>query len=55
MGSLDSSNVKTPTQRPYRSLREDPRYAEIKRIIDEFPAEKMDQLRSFINRWLRRS
>ena len=55
MGSLDSSDAKTRAQRPYRSLREDPRYAEIKQMIDDFPAERMDQLRSFINRWLRRS
>ena len=36
---------------PYRRLRDDPRYAEIKRIIDQFPAEKMEELKLYIERW----
>ena len=38
MGTLDESVTQPPPQ-PYRNLREDPRYAEIKKIIDEFPKE----------------
>jgi len=37
----------------YRRLRLDPRYEEIKRIIDEFPPEKLDLLKRYIDSWLR--
>jgi hypothetical protein len=36
----------------YRKLREDPRYDEIKRIIESLPPEKMKALKSYIERWL---
>jgi hypothetical protein len=37
--------------RPYRDLREDPRYDELKRIIENFPRDKMHRLKSYIQRW----
>lgn len=37
--------------RPYRRFRDDPRYDEIKRIIDEIPREKMEELKMYIQRW----
>jgi hypothetical protein len=51
MGTLDVSGAQNP-RRPYRRLREDPRYDEIKRIIENFPADKMEQLKDYIQRWL---
>lgn len=54
MRTLDASAVK-PTRQPYRPLREDPRYDEIKRIIDDLPTEKMKKLKMYIERWLRSS
>ncbi|MCX5861792.1 MAG: hypothetical protein WCG29_05245 [Desulfomonile sp.] len=37
---------------PHRLVREDPRYDEIKKIIEEFPPEKMGLLKSYIQKWL---
>jgi hypothetical protein len=54
MRTLDASAAKQ-RQQPYRPLREDPRYDEIKRIIDDLPAEKMKKLKMYIERWLRGS
>jgi hypothetical protein len=54
METLDASGTKNQPQ-PYRRLRDDPRYAEIKKIIDQCPKDKMGKLRSYINRWLRTS
>jgi hypothetical protein len=54
MRALDASAAK-PRQQPYRPLREDPRYDEIKRIIDDMPAEEMKKLKIYIERWLRSS
>jgi hypothetical protein len=54
MRTLDSS-AGTTRRQPYRPLREDPRYDEIKRIIDDMPAEKMKKLKMYIERWLRSS
>ena len=39
--------------RPYKTLREDPRYDELKKIIDELPPEKIEKLKSYIRSWLR--
>ncbi|MEW6139983.1 MAG: hypothetical protein AB1733_17300 [Thermodesulfobacteriota bacterium] len=39
---------------PYRSLREDPRYDEIRKLIEDFPPEHMEKLRLYIERWLRK-
>lgn len=36
-----------------RSVKDDPQYKEIKRMIEDFPAEKMDLLKVYIQRWLR--
>jgi hypothetical protein len=54
MRTLDASAAEQ-RRRPYRPLREDPRYDEIKRIIDDMPAEKMKKLKMYIERWLRSS
>lgn len=54
MGTLDVSGAQNQ-RRPYRRLREDPRYDEIKRIIEDFPADKMEKLKDYIQRWLRSS
>lgn len=54
MESLDVSGSKNEP-RPYRSLREDPRYAEIKKMIEEMPPEMLGKLRLYIKRWLRNS
>ncbi len=48
----------TQTSRPQirktakRSLKDDPRYEEIKKMIEEFPPDKMDLLKTYIQRWL---
>jgi len=39
---------------PYRPLREDPRYDEIKKMIENFPPENMEKLKLYIRMWLRR-
>lgn len=52
MGNGNSSGGKT-CQQPYRRFREDPRYDELKRMIESFPSEKMEQLKMYIERWLR--
>ena len=39
---------------PYRPLRKDPRYREIKRMIEDFPPEHMEDLRRYIEEWLSR-
>jgi hypothetical protein len=52
MASPDSS-VMTDPHRPYRPLRDDPRYQEIKKMIEEFPAERLEELERYIKRWLR--
>ncbi len=39
-------------QQPYLSLRDHPRFEEIKRLIEAFPPDKMDRLKTYINRWL---
>lgn len=54
METSDVSGAKD-RRRPYRSLREDPRYNEIKRMIDDFPPDKMDKLKNYIKRWLHSS
>jgi hypothetical protein len=54
MASYDTCGSKDRSQ-PYRTLREHPRYAEIKRIIENFPPEKMHKLRSYIRQWLNSS
>ncbi len=54
METFDESGTRNQSQ-PYRNLREDPRYAEIKKIIEEFPKDKMGKLRSYIKSWLRDS
>jgi hypothetical protein len=39
-------------RQPYMSLREHPRYEEIKRIIEAFPPENIDCLKIYISKWL---
>lgn len=54
MTTMDRSQAKKP-QRPYRPLRDDPRYSEIKKMIEEFPSEHMEKLKRYIQQWLRPS
>lgn len=58
--AMRRSNVETrnvsgcqASRGPYRPLREDPRYDEIKKLIESFPPENMDKLKLYISRWLR--
>lgn len=37
---------------PYKPLRKDPRYREIKRMIEDFPPDRMEKLRRYIEEWL---
>lgn len=53
MTTRDASGPAKARRQPYPSLRDDPRYDEIKRIIENWPPEKMDKLRAYIQRWLR--
>jgi len=53
--SIMDASVSKAQRRPYRPLREDPRYDEIKRMIEDLPAEKMEELRIYIQRWLHHS
>jgi|WetSurMetagenome_2_1015567.scaffolds.fasta_scaffold190088_2 hypothetical protein len=39
--------------RPRRPLRDDPRYHEIKKMIEEFPTEHLEELKRYIQRWSR--
>lgn len=52
---MDTTNQSTACRglQPYRRLREDPRYVEIKRMIDRFPVENMEKLKMYIQRWSR--
>ncbi|MFC1836514.1 hypothetical protein ACFL2Q_17620 [Thermodesulfobacteriota bacterium] len=52
MPSANATGAET-AGRPYRSLREDPRYHELKRIIDNLSTEKMDKLKTYIKKWSR--
>jgi len=49
----DASGPTKVRRQPYGSFRDDPRYEEIKRIIENWPPEKMDKLKNYIQRWLR--
>ncbi len=51
MRVANASRSRTPGQ-GYRKLREDPRYHEIKKIIESLPPEKMKALKTYIERWL---
>jgi hypothetical protein len=53
MRDMDSSQGKTlPKSHPFR---DDPNYLEIKKMIENFPADRMKQLKMYIERWLRDS
>lgn len=53
MRDMDSSQGKTlPKSHPFR---DDPNYLEIKKMIENFPADRMKQLKMYIERWLRNS
>ncbi len=52
MRTLDTSGPNT-SRRPYRPLREDPRYPEIKKMIEDFPAENLEELKRYLRRWTR--
>ena len=51
MRVVNASRPRTSGQ-GYRKLREDPRYYEIKRMIESLPPEKMKALKTYIERWL---
>jgi hypothetical protein len=38
--------------RPYTPLRDHPKYHELKRMIEELPSEKMQKLKTYIEKWL---
>jgi hypothetical protein len=54
MRSVDTSRIEGQRQ-PYRPIRDDPKYDEIKKIIEKFPPEQMDRLKRYIQRWIRKS
>lgn len=54
MTVLDASGPKN-LQRPYRNLRDDPRYDEIKKIIEGVPPEKIEMLKRYLQNLLRNS
>ena len=49
MRSTDPYSIKTMPKR--HPLRDDPRYDEFKKILEDFPPEKMEELKTFIKRW----
>lgn len=51
MNRFETAGIDNP-HRPYRPLRDDPRYDEIKKMIEEFPEERLDELKRYIQRWL---
>ncbi|MEI7450554.1 MAG: hypothetical protein WCJ75_13120 [Desulfomonile sp.] len=53
MESLQAPESKNLIERR-QGVPDDPRYDEIKRIIENFPREKMENLKSYIQRWLGR-
>ncbi len=54
MRSVDTSLVQ-PERQSYRPIRDDPKYDEIKNIIDKFSPEQMERLKRYIQRWSRKS
>lgn len=54
MRSIDTFRIEGQ-QQPYRPIRDDPKYDEIKEIIDKFPPEQMERLKRYIQRWIRKS
>lgn len=54
MTVLDASGRKN-SQRPYRKLCDDPRYDEIKRIIEGVPPEKIEILKRYLQDLLKNS
>ena len=48
MRSTDPYAIKTIPKN--RSLRDDTRYDELKKILENFPSEKMEELKTFIKR-----
>ncbi len=41
-----------PSGRPSGDLHDDPRYMEIKKIIEDFPPEKLKLLKKYIESWI---
>lgn len=41
-----------PPTRPYGQLRDDPRYGELKNLIESLPPEKLEKLKNYIQRRL---
>jgi hypothetical protein len=51
MESLAANTFK-PSGRPSGDLHDDPRYMEIKKIIEDFPPEKLKLLKRYIDSWV---
>jgi hypothetical protein len=54
MTNLDTPCIRPPSG-PHRPLRDDPKYDEIKKMIEDFPRERLEELKRYIQRWLRES
>jgi hypothetical protein len=52
MQNYETSGAKT-RGRPYRNLRDEPKYEELKKIISDLPPDKMEKLKSYIQRLVR--
>lgn len=50
MASLESCEAKTRLQ-PYRSVRDDPRYPKLKKVIDGLPRHKREYLKSYLEQY----
>lgn len=46
------ASISEPPSRPYGELRDDPRYGELKNLIENLPAEKLEKLKNYIKRRL---
>jgi hypothetical protein len=54
MRSVDTSLIQ-PERQPSGPIRDDPKYDEIKNIIDKFSPEQMKRLKRYIQRWAQKS
>lgn len=50
MAILEANRYHVPL-RPYRSLREDPKFDQIRRLIENLPPDKIRLLEKYIQRW----
>jgi hypothetical protein len=46
-GHMESGDAsRQPLPRPYRSLREDPKFSELKKVIEDLPNDKIERLKN---------